>query len=179
MNIIKARVFDWNGNLSSRKYVFRVPDYASIKKDTLLVAEKNGGKDGIQVVSAFADSVEVNDEVLDMIMNGKQVISSILGVYELKELKPEEPEEPKPKLTREEKTLLDSFYSDILYVARDYNGEIFLHIHRPTKMGEDGYKEWYSNEEAIRLNNELFKFITHKDDKPWEIGELRKLEVEE
>lgn len=88
-------------------------------------------------------------------------------------------EPPKPKLTREEKTFLDSFYSDILYIARDYNGGIFLHTHRPTETEEEAYKEWYSSGEAIRLNNDLFKFITYKDDEPWEIGELRKLEVKE
>lgn len=88
-------------------------------------------------------------------------------------------EPPKPKLTREEKTFLDSLHSDTLYIARNYNGRIFLHTCKPLKMEEGECKEWYSSEGVIRLNNVLFTFITYKDDAPWETGKLRRLEVKE
>lgn len=94
MNIIQTRIVNSFGDGYGKNYIFKVPDGVSIKKDTLLAAEKNGGKDGIQIVKAVSDSIEVTDEVLDMIMDGKQVISSIIGVYELKGLKLEEQEEP-------------------------------------------------------------------------------------
>lgn len=94
MNIIQARIVNSFGDGYGKKYIFKVPDGVSIKKDTLLAAEKNGGKDGIQIVKAVSDSIEVTDEVLDMIMDGKEVISSIIGVYELKKLKLEEQKEP-------------------------------------------------------------------------------------
>lgn len=94
MNIIQARIVNSFGDGYGKKYIFKVPDGVSIKKDTLLAAEKNGGKDGIQIVKAVSDSIEVTDEVLDMIMDGKEVISSIIGAYELHELKPEKQKEP-------------------------------------------------------------------------------------
>lgn len=94
MNIIQARIVNSFGDGYGKKYIFKVPDGVSIKKDTLLAAEKNGGKDGIQIVKAVSDSAEVTDEVLDMIMDGKEVISSIIGAYELHELSLEEQKEP-------------------------------------------------------------------------------------
>lgn len=83
MNIIQTRVINMFGNPSGTKYIFRVPEGVEIAKDTLLLAQRNGGKEGTQIVKSVTNSAEVSDEVLEMITDGRKVISSIIGELRL------------------------------------------------------------------------------------------------
>lgn len=83
MNIIQTRVINMFGDPSGTKYIFRVPEGVEIAKDTLLLAQRNGGKEGTQIVKSVTNSAEVSDEVLEMITDGRKVISSIIGELRL------------------------------------------------------------------------------------------------
>ena len=81
MNIIQAKHI--NDNVG-KIYTYKVPEDYLIPKNTLMLAEnKRTGKGDI--VIATSNSAEVNDNVLNMIMQGKEVISSVVGIYWLAE----------------------------------------------------------------------------------------------
>lgn len=83
MNIIQTRVINMFGDPSGTKYIFRVPEGVEIAKDTLMLAQRNGGKEGTQIVKSVTNSAEVSNEVLEMITDGRKVISSIIGELRL------------------------------------------------------------------------------------------------
>lgn len=64
------------------RYTFEVPYGVKLKKgDIVQVKDKRG----YHIVECVTDSHEVDDELLDMIMNGKKVTASVTGVYNLAE----------------------------------------------------------------------------------------------
>lgn len=77
MNIVQAKFFNEN-----KRYTYIVPQGTKIKKDMLLKVE-NKRTGGLDIVAAVTDSAEVDENVLDMIMQGKNVLSSVVGVYTL------------------------------------------------------------------------------------------------
>lgn len=88
MNIIQANVVD-GLQIFPTKYTFKVPDGVNIEKGSLLKVERYSS-----IFEAITNSTEVFDEALSMITDGKEVTSSVVGVYELHELKPKEQKEP-------------------------------------------------------------------------------------
>ena len=83
MNIIQTRVINQYGDASGTKYIFKAPEGVEIKKDTLLLAERAGGKEGTQIVKSITDSAEVSEVILEMLMGGCEVVSSIIGELRL------------------------------------------------------------------------------------------------
>ena len=62
------------------RYTFEVPEGVKLHQGDI-VQVKN--KRGYHSVECVTDSHEVDDELLDMIMDGKQVTASVTGVYKL------------------------------------------------------------------------------------------------
>ena len=70
--------------------------------------------------------------------------------------------EPQPKLTKEERAIIDAFdYTDYC-IRRNVAGELWL----------------YAEASQLALKKELFPFITWESNKAWSIAELKELEVE-
>ena len=64
------------------RYTFEVPEGVRLHKgDIVQVKDKRG----YHIVECVTDSHEVDDELLDMIMDGKQVTASVTGIYKLTE----------------------------------------------------------------------------------------------
>lgn len=62
------------------RYTFEVPEGVRLHKgDIVQVKDKRG----YHIVECVTDSHEVDDELLDMIMDGKQVTASVTGIYKL------------------------------------------------------------------------------------------------
>ena len=77
MNIIQAKHIN---DLAGKSYTYKITDTRRIEKDTLLVVEnKKTGK--LNLVISTTDSEDVNENVLNMIMQGKEVRSKVLGEY--------------------------------------------------------------------------------------------------
>ena len=62
------------------RYTFKVPDGVKLHKGDI-VQVKN--KRGYHIVECVTDSHEIDEELLDMIMDGKQVTASVTGIYKL------------------------------------------------------------------------------------------------
>ena len=62
------------------RYTFEVPEGVRLHKgDIVQVKDKRG----YHIVECVTDSHEVDEELLDMIMDGKQVTASVTGIYKL------------------------------------------------------------------------------------------------
>ena len=86
----------------------------------------------------------------------------------------------KAKLTENEKKLLDILMSDYQYIARDKNGKLYVYcLEKPKK--DMGLNVWVG--ESCRIDtgvlNVVFDMVTWKDEEPWLVADLRKLEVED
>ena len=62
------------------RYTFEVPAGIKLKKGQMVQVKD---KRGYHIVECVTDSHEVDEELLDMIMDGKQVTASVTGVYKL------------------------------------------------------------------------------------------------
>lgn len=88
----------------------------------------------------------------------------------------EEYEEPKAKLTIAEKIIVQAFYENNYYIARDKSGWLCIYGFKPVQCNS----EWGSADDSVlRLDDKLFQFITWESGKSWSIAELRELEVKE
>lgn len=77
MNIIQAKFLN---DLVGKNYTYKITGTRRIRKDTLLLVEnKKTGKPNI--VISTTDSEDVSENVLNMIMQGKEVCSKVLGEY--------------------------------------------------------------------------------------------------
>lgn len=77
MNIVQVKFFNNN-----KRYTYKLPMGIKIKKDTLLKVE-NKKTGGLDIVISVTDSAEVDENILNMIMQGKSVLSSVVGIYTL------------------------------------------------------------------------------------------------
>ena len=68
------------------RYTFEVPEGVRLHKGDI-VQVKN--KRGYHIVECVTDSHEVDEELLDMIMDGKQVTASVTGIYKLNDFNEE------------------------------------------------------------------------------------------
>lgn len=85
-------------------------------------------------------------------------------------------EEPKPKLTIDEKVIVQSFCENNYYIARDKDGLLWIYDFKPVQHNS----EWGSADDSVlSLNDKLFQFITWESGKSWSIAELIELEVKE
>lgn len=77
MNIIQVVHLE---DVTKTRYTYEVPPYMRINKGILLQVHNKYGK---AVVRSVTDSSDVDDNVLDMIMEGKKVTAKVTGVYKL------------------------------------------------------------------------------------------------
>lgn len=85
-------------------------------------------------------------------------------------------QEPAPKLTKKERVFCEIVRHG--YIARDENGSIACHFPEPQKnIPRHSWHNFYNYK--IFLDENSFSFIEWKDEKPWSIEDLLKLEVEE
>ena len=85
----------------------------------------------------------------------------------------------KPVISKRDRAFLDYLREGYKFIARDKNGELFAYKTQPIK--NEKYCNWDSD---VWLNlyvlfNVDFPMIRWEDDKPWLIGDLKKLEVVE
>lgn len=77
MNIIQARHI---GDNSEKAYIYQLPKETRVEKGELLLVENKVTKKE-DIVIAVADSEDVSKNVLNMIMQGQEVRSKVLGVF--------------------------------------------------------------------------------------------------
>ena len=82
----------------------------------------------------------------------------------------------KPKLTREERDFLERIKSEF-YLARDKSIDLYLSSGKPYSV--TGYNHWRSGGINLKIDIELFPFITWESGKAWSKAELMELEVVE
>lgn len=77
MNIVQAKHLD---GIYDKRYTYRLPDGVIVTADMLLLVEnqKTGKPD---IVRAVTNSEDVNQNTLDMIMQGQKVKSRVIGTY--------------------------------------------------------------------------------------------------
>lgn len=83
----------------------------------------------------------------------------------------------KPKISKRDRTFLEYLRGEYKFVARDENGDLFVHKKQPIR--NELYDNWVSDD-CLNLYvcfNVDFPMIKWEDDKPWLIGDLKKLEV--
>lgn len=78
MNIVQAKRINDLG----KRYTYKVPAGITISKGVLLSVE-NKRTNKADTVIATSDSEDVSENVLNVIMQGREVISSVLGIYQL------------------------------------------------------------------------------------------------
>ena len=93
----------------------------------------------------------------------------------------------KPKLTKQERKFCELLEGKNCWFARDLDGSLTLFVFKPEKDVMDG--AWWVDDfgagAAIMTEDELpvfeivMPFIKWKDEEPWSVEELLKLEVEE
>lgn len=77
MNIVQAKHL---GDNSAKAYTYQLPKEIRVEKGELLLVENKVTKKE-DVVISVTDSEDVNKNVLNMIMQGQEVRSKVLGVY--------------------------------------------------------------------------------------------------
>lgn len=80
-----------------------------------------------------------------------------------------------PVISKKDKVFLEYLKDGYKYIARDYDGDIFLYTNKPEKR----FGDWYSDGEyaGIKSFDVCFPMIKRDDKEPWNIEDLRKLEV--
>ena len=80
----------------------------------------------------------------------------------------------KPKLTRKELDLVESIELEF-WLSRDMSGELYLSSHKPDIP--KGFHHWRSKGWNLKINGDVFPFITWESGKAWSKAELIELEV--
>lgn len=78
-------------------------------------------------------------------------------------------------ISRKDVRLLECIKDGYTYVARDLSGDVFLYIDKPEK----GSRTWFSDMESLSIErfDVSFPMVKWEDEEPWNIEDLRKLEV--
>ena len=83
----------------------------------------------------------------------------------------------KPMLTKNEKKFLDIINPKYKYVTKNKNNMLCLSVGIPIKTGND----WIGVNDCAYISenyfNGLFKFIKWDDEEPWQLDDLKKLEI--
>lgn len=86
----------------------------------------------------------------------------------------------KPTITSREKKFLDALLSNCKYIARDINNDLYIYYNKPRRnsmnelwITEDSNYFYVSRD----MYGNMFNFIKWEDEAPWDIEDLKKLEV--
>lgn len=77
----------------------------------------------------------------------------------------------KPKLTEDERVILENLPKKYKYIARDPNGLLYIYGNKPTKDSGGWFNGMNDN---LSLFKHLFQFIKQEDREPYNIEELLK-----
>lgn len=80
----------------------------------------------------------------------------------------------KPKITRREKDVAESIDPEF-WLSRDMSGDLYLSSHKPDIP--KGFNHWRSKGWNLKINKDIFPFITWESGKAWSKAELLELEV--
>lgn len=84
----------------------------------------------------------------------------------------------KPVISERDKAFFEYLDKQYEYLARDKTGQLYVHRVKPHKVGIF----WTNAGRTFCLNDRInvdFPMVKWEDDKPWLIGDLKKLEVVE
>ena len=88
----------------------------------------------------------------------------------------------KHTITSREKNFLEAILPSCKYIARDINNDLYIYYNKPRRnsMNEswitDNTNYFYVSRD---MYGNMFNFIKWKDEKPWSIEDLKKLEVKD
>lgn len=80
MNVVQVRLLEDNSN---KRYTYALPEDKAINKDKLVRVRNHNGKEKIGIT--VTDSEHLSANAIDMIMQGQEVQSCIIGRYHYKE----------------------------------------------------------------------------------------------
>lgn len=80
-----------------------------------------------------------------------------------------------PMISRKDARLLECIKGGYKYIARDYDGDIFLYTNKPEK----GFGVWYSDGEYVSIKSfdVCFPMIKREDKEPLLIEDLKHLQI--
>ncbi|MCP1225693.1 hypothetical protein [Sebaldella sp. S0638] len=134
------------------------------------IKENYGSSMNSLVFERLTKSVNGENKWIDMFNVSKNNLDE-LEFYGLKVMLNE-----KPKLTRKEKDVAESIEPEF-WLSRDMSGDLYLSSHKPDIP--KGFNHWRSKGWNLKINKELFTFITWESGKAWSKAELMELEVAE
>lgn len=88
----------------------------------------------------------------------------------------------KPILTSKEKKFLDLLLPECKYIVREKNDTLYIYYCKPIRSYKNGI--WTSDDDYYYLpkkmyGDDIFSFIKDDDEEPWDIEDLKKLEVKD
>ena len=119
----------------------------------------------------FCQTMECNDCIFSMSEECSCVPTKVCWLYE----------EYKESITlmKEEKDFLKILWGSS-YIARDYNGQLFLYRKRPVQLSGCWVLEnEFTDSDMFEICPDFFEFITWESDKCWSVAELLRMPVKE
>ena len=88
----------------------------------------------------------------------------------------------KPTITSREKNFLDALLSDCKYIARDSNNDLYIYYNKPRRNSMN--ESWTTDDSnyfyvSRNMYGNMFNLIKWEDEEPWDIKDLKKLEVKD
>ncbi len=80
MNIVQVNFIN---SITQKRYTYKVPNGISLNKGDIIRVRNKDGKEAIAV--CVTDSENLSDNAVDMVMDGLDVLSDVIGVYNLVE----------------------------------------------------------------------------------------------
>lgn len=83
MNIVQANLIE---SYSQKRYTYKVPEDITLKKNDIIRVRNKNGKNGKEIIKEIimvcvTDSENLSDNAVDMVMDGLDVLSDVIGVY--------------------------------------------------------------------------------------------------
>lgn len=78
MNIVQVNFIN---SITQKRYTYKVPNGISLNKGDIIRVRNKDGKEAIAV--CVTDSENLSDNAVDMVMDGLDVLSDVIGVYNL------------------------------------------------------------------------------------------------
>lgn len=88
----------------------------------------------------------------------------------------------KPTITSRERNFLDALLSDCKYIARDFNNDLYIYYNKPRRNSMN--ESWTTDDSnyfyvSRNMYGNMFNLIKWENEKPWNIEDLKKLEVKD
>lgn len=119
----------------------------------------------------FCQTMKCNDCIFNMSKECSCSPTKVRWLYEeVQEIFP---------ITIQEKHFLEVLKGSS-YIARDYNGQLFLYRKRPVQLSDCWVLEnEFTDSDMFEICPDFFEFITWESDKCWSVAELLRMPVKE